>query len=131
MKKIGNFLNFVSRHVEKVAFATFVIITLSAISAAAQTCAPPPTGLVSWWRAESDATDAVGNNNGILLGAGFAAGEVGQAFTLNGSQYVQLPGGASLNPSGSFTIEGWIYPAPSGAGQVIFSKWGDEGDYSN
>jgi hypothetical protein len=41
--------------------------------------------LVSWWGAENDANDRVGTNDAILEGgAGYAAGEVGRAFSLDG-----------------------------------------------
>ena len=44
-------------------------------------------------------------------GAGFAAGEVGQAFNFNGtSQYVDVPSSPSLNPTNSLSVEAWIYP---------------------
>ncbi len=46
-------------------------------------CIPAP-GLISWWRAEINALDSAGTNNGTLLGgASFAPGEVGQAFLFN------------------------------------------------
>src|SRR4029077_17286827 len=72
----------------------------------------PPTGLVSWYRAEDNANDFADGNNGTLQGgATFAAGEVGQAFNLNGtSNFVQVPHNANLNPgSGSFTVDAWIF----------------------
>src|ERR1035441_2969639 len=50
------------------------------------TCTPAPAGLVSWWAAEGNALDSVGTNNGVLVnGAGFGAGEVGQAFLFDGN----------------------------------------------
>ena len=63
----------------------------------AQTCADAPPGLVSWWRAEGDALDSVGASHGTLVGgASFAAGLVGQAFSLDGiDDHVQV-----LSPSG-------------------------------
>ena len=75
-------------------------------------CVPPPAGLVGWWRAESNAWDQVGLNHGTLTnGTGFGAGEVGQAFNLNGtSKYVNVPNSASLNPTNSISVEAWIYP---------------------
>jgi hypothetical protein len=75
-------------------------------------CSPPPPGLVSWWTAEGDASDAFGTNDGALQGgAGFARGRVGQAFNLNGSsQYVDAPDSPSLNPTASLSLEAWIYP---------------------
>ncbi len=48
----------------------------------AQQCTPHPANLVSWWPAEGDANDLIGNNNGTLVGpVTFAPGEVGQAFS--------------------------------------------------
>src|SRR5207302_11014825 len=42
---------------------------------------PIPAGVVSWWRAENNASDAIGNNNGALVnGVTFTTGEVGQGF---------------------------------------------------
>ncbi len=75
------------------------------------TCAPPPSGLVSWWRAEGSASDGVDSNNGTLLnGASFASGMVGQAFSFNGSyQCVQVPHAASLVAS-NYSIEAWVKP---------------------
>ena len=49
-------------------------------------CATPPAGLVGWWRGEGAASDSAGTNNGVLEGGvAFAAGEVGQAFSFNGT----------------------------------------------
>jgi ribonucleotide monophosphatase NagD (HAD superfamily) len=75
------------------------------------TCATPPSGLVSWWRAEGSASDGVDSNNGTLLnGASFASGMVGQAFSFNGSyQCVQIPHAASLVAS-NYSIEAWVKP---------------------
>ena len=79
----------------------------------ADTCVIPPTGLISWWRAEGNATDAVGVNSGTLEGGTtFADGEVGQAFSFNGSNsYVQVPDSPSLDfaSNGPMTIELWTY----------------------
>ena len=46
----------------------------------------PAADLVAWWRAENNAQDFAGTNHGVLRnGAGFAAGQVGQAFALDGT----------------------------------------------
>src|SRR5438093_928772 len=73
-------------------------------------CIPPPDGLVSWWRADGNATDALGANNGTISGATFTAGEVGQAFNFDGSgQKITVADNDSLKLTNSLAIEGWIY----------------------
>src|SRR5262249_27527343 len=73
---------------------------------------PPPAGLVSWWRAESSATDAVGGNNGTIAGTGtvtYGPGIVGQAFVFDGTHRdrIDLGNPASLQLQ-DFTLEAWI-----------------------
>ena len=73
--------------------------------------ASAPSGIVSWWRAEGNALDSIGTNNGALVGgAGYAAGEVGQAFSLNGTNgYVAIPDSPSLDAFATkITIELWL-----------------------
>src|ERR1019366_2522836 len=49
-----------------------------------------------------------GNPGTLVNGAAFAAGEVGQAFNLNGTnQYVSVPDSASLRPT-NVTLECWV-----------------------
>jgi len=73
---------------------------------------PPTLGIVAWWRAENNALDSAGNNNGTLgSGASYAPGEVGRAFQFdNTNAYMEVPASSSLNVglSGGLTIEGWI-----------------------
>src|SRR5581483_9758366 len=93
--------------------AVWMLIAVSAFgsfAARAASCDPAPSGLVAWWPAEGNANDAVGTNNGALVGgASFTSGEVGQAFNFNGtSQYVQIPNNANWNLAGDFTIELWV-----------------------
>lgn len=74
-------------------------------------CAPPPNDIVSWWRAENDATDYVDDNHGVLMnGATFASGRVGQAFNLDGvNDFVRVPD-SSLWAFGAspFTVALWV-----------------------
>ncbi len=78
----------------------------------AQQCITPPPGLVSWWRAEGDASDSFGSNDGTIVGGlTFVSGEVGQAFNLDGnSAYIQVPDSPSLNPTNQLTVEVWYRP---------------------
>jgi hypothetical protein len=83
-------------------------------SASAQTCVPPPEGLVSWWPGDGNAQDIIGPNDGTLQGgATFALGVVGEAFKLNGvDQFVELPSTNALyDPVTGFTWEAWVRPA--------------------
>jgi N-acetylneuraminic acid mutarotase len=72
-----------------------------------------PPGLVSWYRAEGNASDAMGTNNGTIHGGvTFAAGKVGRAFNFDGSTgYVDLGNPASLNPA-TITVEAWWFGVP-------------------
>jgi len=74
-------------------------------------CTAPPADLVSWWPGDGHANDIEGFNHGSLQGgAGFAAGQVGQAFALDGiDDYVNFGNDASLQvSSGDFTIDAWV-----------------------
>src|SRR3954462_13092540 len=77
---------------------------------AAGDCSAPPAGLVAWWPAEGNASDIVGSNNGTLQGGATAAatGNVGFAFSFNGTNgYVQIPDSPAFHPA-VFTIEAWV-----------------------
>ena len=93
-----------------------ILCSLSALAALflcpnalAQSCTFAPPGLVSWWRAEGDASDFVGGNNGTLIGdASFGPGMVGQAFVFDGfGDAVDLGNPDNLKLQ-NFTIEAWI-----------------------
>ncbi len=84
---------------------------------------PPLPGLVSWWRAENNASDAIGANHGTLTnGTTFAPGRVGQAFALDGANdYVNIPDSPSLRPV-SLTLEAWVLFTASNGVRVIIAK---------
>jgi hypothetical protein len=74
----------------------------------ASNCVSPPSGLVSWWRAEGNFVDELGNDNGTNSGVAFGPGRIGQAFVGNGNgSVVQLGNPANLRLQ-DFTIETWI-----------------------
>jgi hypothetical protein len=76
-------------------------------------CIPPPSGLVSWWDGDGDASDIQDGNDGTLQnGATFAPGFVtsgtGQAFSFDGvDDFVSIDHNNNLNLA-SHTIEAWI-----------------------
>jgi hypothetical protein len=71
----------------------------------------PPDGVVAWWRAEGNAKDSVGENNGTLKGrVTYRPGIAGQAFRLDGATgYVEVPR-SDLWGFGrrDFSIELWV-----------------------
>src|SRR5690242_15158824 len=75
----------------------------------AATCTPPPAALLSWWQAEGSPNDSVGTNNGALNpGTTYVAGEVGQAFSMNGAGAgVELGFPTNLEIQ-DFTLEAWV-----------------------
>lgn len=91
-------------------------------SAHAQSCMPPPSGLVAWWKGADNGADSAGTNT-LTLGAGvsFTQGAVGQAFSFNGG-FATVPASPSLNVTQQVTIEGWIKPTVSCCGQRFISK---------
>jgi hypothetical protein len=72
-------------------------------------CVPAPPGLVSLWRAEENAIDRVGGNDGTLLGgAGYTEGKVGHAFSIAGDTSAVTVGSATNLQFQNFTIECWM-----------------------
>ena len=98
------------------------------IASSQSTCTNTPAGLVSWWKAENNAFDSFGNNNGSLQGGlGFGPGQVGQAFNFTAAgQEVQVPASSSIDvgTGGGYTTEGWINPLNVATQNPIF-EWND------
>jgi hypothetical protein len=94
-------------------------------------CTASPGNMVSWWKAESNADDSIGANDGTLMnGAALAPGLMGQAFSFNGvDQYVEVPHSASLDLTGGLTLEAWFKLKTAGYA-TIFSKSDANGSQS-
>ena len=93
-------------------------------------CTPPAAGLLGWWAGEGSAADSFGTNSGALMNwTGFADGDVGQAFQLNGiNQYVQVPDNPGWNfGTNGFTIELWAKFSSVNATQVLVAH--DTGNF--
>jgi hypothetical protein len=88
-------------------------------------CDPPPAGIVAWWQGESNALDTIGGNNGTLMnGTGFAPGEVGTAFNLNGvNNYIvanpSSPSNLDVGQGSGLTFEEWIHPNTIGREELL------------
>lgn len=89
----------------------------------ADTCTVPPSGLVGWWPGDGNADDIVGGNNGTLQGnVTFAPGMVGQAFSFDGSSYLDASDSNLPVGNSSATIAAWI--KTSRVGEQYFVSWG-------
>ena len=86
-------------------------------------CTAIPSGAVAWYRAESNGVDSAGPNFATANGgATFTTGEVGQAFSLNGTTaYLSAPDNASLRPT-ALTIEGWFFLTGGTGVRTIVAK---------
>ena len=90
---------------------------------------PPLSGMVAWWKGESNMLDSVGGNNGTAPnGIGYLPGKVGEAFSLNGSSHqfmlVQTTNSAlDVGQGSGFTIEGWIEPSSTTSGNMSIAEY--------
>lgn len=72
-----------------------------------------PAGIVSWYKAEGNARDAVGDNHGKALATTYCPGKVGRAFQFDGSGFVRVPAAPSLDPA-AITVEAWVKSSGEG-----------------
>jgi hypothetical protein len=79
-----------------------------------------PAGIVSWYKAEGNANDSIGNNNGVATNVTYGAGEVGQAFEFHNG-YVRVPDAPSLD-SPMLTVEAWVKATAPGPYAYIVDK---------
>lgn len=94
--------------------------------AAATHCVVPPANIVSWYRAEDNANDHTGGNNGTLEpGVTFVDGKVGRAFDFNGTGGVALGDPANLKITNQITLSAWVKPRPMADNTwgTVIGKW--------
>jgi uncharacterized repeat protein (TIGR01451 family) len=87
-------------------------------------CTAIPSGAVAWYRAENNGVDSIGPNFATANGsATYTTGEVGQAFSLNGTTaYVSAPDNTSLHLTSALTIEGWFFLTGGSGVRTIVAK---------
>ncbi|HYL57485.1 MAG TPA: LamG-like jellyroll fold domain-containing protein [Candidatus Acidoferrales bacterium] len=93
----------------------------------AAACTAPPTGLISWYPGDGNASDIwTGHNGSLQNGAGFAPGLVNQAFSLDNSsnQFVQIPDAPELEfgPTSPITVDMWVYRTSDSQAQHFIGK---------
>jgi len=106
---------------------TILVLFCQLSFAATPVCIVPPTGLVSWWTADSDASDLYGVNNPSAVNAvSLVSGKVGNGYTFGTNGYIQIPDSSSLDNQ-KFTWDAWVMPngpGPNndGYGSMIVEK---------
>jgi hypothetical protein len=84
--------------------------------------APNPAGLMALYEFENNANDSSGNGNDATLynGPTYAAGQIGQAISLDGvDDYVDCGYDATLNIKDAVTISTWINVTTGGRDQKV------------
>jgi len=87
------------------------------------------TSLVSAYKAENNANDSLGTNNGTAQGGlTYSTGKSGNSFTFNGSNsYVKLTTN-SFQFTGDFSYSFWLYmPTAAGSPQGLFMNFAYDG----
>lgn len=109
--------------------SAMVAIVMLACGLSAQDCVPPAAGLVSWWRAEGDVSDAVGGNHGTFSGnTAYDTGKVGLGFAFDGNGDMMVVGTPASLQLQDLTIEAWIKRTSAsvvtynGGGGIIFGS---------
>lgn len=90
----------------------FVLLTLALHGqlSAQSTCIAPPSGLVSWWTADTDETDLYNVNNPSAVNAiSLVPGEVSNGFTFGSGGYIDIPASKKL-ANQKFTWAAWVRP---------------------
>jgi hypothetical protein len=71
------------------------------------------SGRVAYYPFSGNANDGSGNsNNGVVHGAALAPDRLGMsrnAYSFNGSSYIEVPDATSLNPTQTMSVAAWLY----------------------
>jgi len=91
-------------------FLVIAGLLASARPAIAQTCVPPPSGLVAWWPGDGNTNDIAGGRDGQLVGSAmFAPGMVDGAFSFDGDGWIEVPDDPIWTLGhNDFTIDLWV-----------------------
>ncbi len=93
----------------------------------ANTCVPPPAGLVSWWSGDGNPEDLYDLNDLTAHnGATFGPGKVSKALSLDGvDDYFTVADNGSLNPgTNDFTYEFWLKTTDITFGYILEKRVG-------
>lgn len=80
------------------------------------------TGIVSYWKVDTDSTDSLGTNNGTDDGITYSAGKISGAANFNSTADRIAFGPAAL--SGAFTCAGWVNPVSLASYSAVVTHHG-------
>src|SRR5262245_64078688 len=101
-------------------------LAITGTEAIAQPCVPPPTAMTGWWPGDGNTTDLVAGRNAVLQdNATFGAGQVGQAYQLDGSgDYASVAHDAAFNAgTGDLSVDFWVNFNSTAGEQVMVEKY--------
>ena len=104
---------------------TSSVAQLTAVGLSPNCAVAAPAGLISWWTGDVTPDDAVGTNNGTLQnGVTYAPGEVGYAFSFDGTGSVSIPDSPSFQSlTNAMSFGAWIkVPGWNNTLECVFSK---------
>ena len=90
-----------------------MVVAACVLSAAAsylnaQSCPPPPAGIIAWWTGDGSTEDVANGNDGTNDGATYVPGVVNEAYHFNGSTSTVVIGNPSVLQLQSFSIVAWV-----------------------
>jgi hypothetical protein len=104
---------------------TLLVAPIVATHAQASECAPRPRSLVSWWRGEGDAADALGRNPGAERGpVAYETGMVGQAFAFDRTGLIEAATAGMPTGNANRTVELWVQVDAQLSGESFFAGYG-------
>lgn len=93
-------------------------------------CLPAPSGMLAWWRGESDATDRLHGHDGTVDGAvSYVPGRVGTAFGFSGAGGIAASAIGLPLGSADRTIEAWVRIDEAVEGEHFFAGYGAFGTF--
>jgi sugar lactone lactonase YvrE len=89
---------------------------------------PVPSGILSWWAGDGNATDLVGPNNGTLNnGVTFFQGQVADGFNFNNTNYLSAPTTNLPTGKNNRTLELWVKINSLSPNESFFAGYGNFG----